>query len=438
MKNSKPIKTNIKLFYRKSGKNDIIAPEVPENTEFFLCALGIQAKYNELTGEIEYQGIVNGQDVSTFKADSIVPMLRGAFIRMKEFRISKSDLEDALRYIAYKYRYNELKEYLTECHVNNKDVKGQLEIFFEQFVLDETVSDSDKQFYFMLLKKWLVGAVVMAFNDGSKSIQGVLVLKGPQGLGKTRFLNALVPEHLIKYVKEGVSISKGTKDDKLHIMRKWIIELGELGYSLKNADIDNLKNIITESTDEIRKPYARSIERVPRVCSFLGTVNKDKFLKDDTGERRWWVIPIQDIKPLPTDFDINKMWGEIMELAFTEKYPYWLNREEIDRLNIYNMKFKTETNEENLLKDLLDWNAPLSQWQKVSASNLCERLGINKSQRSASTKIGHALRRMINSKIEPYSQVQAPTNNKDRRYLVPPLKSDKSNMYFESFQKVES
>jgi len=412
---SKPIATNIQLYYRQSGKAAIIAPEVPENTEYFLCALGITIRYNEITSEIEYTGTVKGQNLKTSKDP--VPLLRGAFIQMKDFKINRSDLEDALSQTAQKYKYNPIQDYLNECKQLHGATKGQLELFFSQFILDETASD--KELSFLLFKKWFIGAAIMAFNDGSKSTQGVLVLKGPQGIGKTRFLYKLLPDTLLKYVKEGVVISKGSRDDKMHIMRKMFIELGEVGYSLRNTDIDALKNIITESTDEIRKPYARSFESAPRMCSFIATVNDDKFLKDDTGERRWWIIALNGLKPLPPEFDINKMWGEIMTLAFTEKVPYWLTPDEMERLNNHNMQFKTETNEEQLLKDVLDWFAPVEAWQRVTATALAEQLGLNPNNHGTVIKIGHALKRMINSNVFPYSQIKAPSNNKNRCYTVP-------------------
>lgn len=415
-----PIATDIELFYKKSGNSEVIAPEVPENTEFFLCALGIGIRYNEITGKIEYSGFINGQDLSKQTGDTVLPLLRGAFIKA-QFKISKSDLEDALRVTAYKYRYNPIQDYLRECHKAFNKEKGYIEIFFNQFILDST-KNTDKEFSFELFKKWLVGAVIMAFNDGDKSAQGVLTLKGEQGIGKTRFLFSLVPTHLLDYVKEGAHISKGSKDNRMQIMRKWFIELGELGSMITLQTVDDLKNLITESTDEIRKPYAKDIETVPRMCSFLGTVNDDKFLKDDTGERRWWVLPLVKIEPLPKGFDLAKMWGEVMELAFTENYPYWLTSEEIEKLNLANMIYKSETKEEQAIKDLLDWSKPVSEWREITATELCNELSIRGNY--SNNFMGRALRRLHNSKIEPYCKIKLPTNHmKGKLYIVPPLKS---------------
>lgn len=408
------------MFRIDNGKKEYISPEVPENVEYFLCAFGIRVRYNDVTGKIEFTGTFNNVDFSTLTGDAIIPILRGMFIRVPErFKISKTDLEDAIRVTAMKYRYNPIHDYLKGCHSEYGHITGQLEMFFEQFIFDENLINKD--FALLLFKKWLVGAAIMAFNNGRKSAQGVLVLKGSQGLGKTRFLKALLPEHLQEYVKEGAKIAKGTKDDRMQIMRKWFIELGELGSIITLQTVDSLKNIITESTDEIRKPYMKDIETVPRICSFLGTVNDDKFLKDDTGERRWWILPILGIKPLPKEFDINKMWGEIMELAFTQNYPYWLSREEIEQLNHNNMAFKSLSSEEQALKDLLDWSKPFSEWRQITATELCNEF--EGKGRYNNSHMGRALRRLSQCGIEPYSHVVIPTNNMEKLYTIPPYKS---------------
>lgn len=144
-------------------------------------------------------------------------------------------------------------------------------------------------------------------------------------------------------------------------------------------------------------------------------------MKDDTGERRWWILPILGIKPLPKEFDINKMWGEIMELAFTQNYPYWLSREEIEQLNHNNMAFKSLSSEEQALKDLLDWSKPFSEWRQITATELCNEF--EGKGRYNNSHMGRALRRLSQCGIEPYSHVVIPTNNMEKLYTIPPYKS---------------
>ena len=97
----------------------------------------------------------------------------------------------------------------------------------------------------------MIAAVNAAING--KASHGVLTLQGDQGLGKGRWIKALVdPE----WVCEGRTIDVQNRDTIWQIIRYWICEIGELGSTFRKSDIDALKAFITRDTDEIRLPYA--------------------------------------------------------------------------------------------------------------------------------------------------------------------------------------
>ena len=110
---------------------------------------------------------------------------------------------------------------------------------------------------------------------------------------------------------------------------KWLIELGELS-SLGRAEVESMKAFITQTTDRIRAPYGKRVEEFPRQCVFVGSTNLDEYLKDETGNRRFWPVKCGRI-------DFNGV-ERVRDQLFAEAYQYYLLREplylETDSMNL--------------------------------------------------------------------------------------------------------
>lgn len=383
-----------------------------ENTEYILGRLGIQVRYNVLSNEVEFTG---RKEFTGITFDSALALLRSIFHK-NGLKISRMDLCDNVGYVAEKNEYSPVVIYLNECQRKWDRQQGRIFQLFNSFEIDES-QPVDKEFMFSLFKKWLLSCVKLAFNDGSYSAQGILILKGDQGIGKTRFLCTLVKNPAWRL--DGVMLDPTNKDDIMKINRHWIVELGEFNDTLKKDKIDRIKAFITTGKDAFRRPYKRAVTSEPRRTAMFGTVNDDSFLKDRTGERRFWVLPVKSIQE-DSSLDINQLWGEVMYLAFEVKEPDWLNKAEIEKLNIHNEKYKKITSEEQTLLDMLDWDAPEASWQWRTASEICDSVGV---QRTRNRLIGKALRRLSGLPNVPTSKIQCPTNNRDKSYLIPPVKN---------------
>ena len=197
------------------------------------------------------------------------------------------------------------------------DGKNRIEEIYNIFGIkkDDTLSRK-------IIKKWLMQAVCGLFNDSKHpfSLDLILVFKGRQGIGKTRFF-----EHLSmfpQYFGEGMCIDPRNKDSIIQATSNWICELGEIGSTMKK-DMDSVKAMLTKANDEYRLPYGRATLKFPRMTAFVGTVNDDKFLIDQTGNRRFATVPISDdihidynkqIKP----FDALQLWAQIYHTVLEE------------------------------------------------------------------------------------------------------------------------
>jgi predicted P-loop ATPase len=196
------------------------------------------------------------------------------------------------------------------------------------------------QHYF---RRWIVGTVACGLFN--KPNHGILTLKGAQGVGKTTFLLKLFPSELKKYCSSSESVTDANKDAKIMVAEKFIAVLDELDSSTK-SEISFLKSLVTVPTISVRRPYAAYAETLNRICSFAASVNTDDFLRDATGNRRFWVIEVESIK----NGAINTDGLYAQALALYERgEKYWFDGEELATIAETNQQFEATTIEESVL-----------------------------------------------------------------------------------------
>ncbi|MBE6085257.1 MAG: hypothetical protein E7203_07315 [Selenomonas ruminantium] len=392
----------------KTDKGSRPIKQVYENTDYLLKVLSITCRYNMLTKEVEF----TGHELEGLSLEAAATVVRGIMYK-NGLKVSRADLLDNIGTIAEKNRYSPVRDYLNACQVL-WDGQDHIKAFFQHLHIDPAFKENT-DFYEMLFRRWLIGAARIAFNDGNEAMQGLIVLQGSQGIGKTRLLYNLLPNPA--WGADGISLDPGIKDDVLKVTRLFIVELGEIADTLRKEKVDRLKAFVTQRADDLRRPYRRTVEQIPRTTAFIGTVNGSGFLKDSTGERRFWVIPVEAIDEF-ANYDPSQLWGQVMYLAFEKKERHWLTAEEIEQLNTVNEAFKKVTDEEQALLDLLDWNAPADKWTARTPTEISYEIGLH----------GGRLRmigRAVNNIARRDDRVKIPTNHVDgRKYTLPPIMDD--------------
>lgn len=182
-------------------------------------------------------------------------------------------------------------------------------------------SDQEKM-YQQFARKFLIAAVARAFNPGAK-VDTALIFEGPQGIRKSQFCAELsygffTDEHL----------KMGSSDGAVYIQGSWIVELAELT-SLKRAGVEQIKAFITRRVDKIRPPYGKGTVAWARQCVFIGTTNAQHYLKDTSGNRRFWIVPCTkaDIEGLREIRD--QLWAEAL-VAYRAGEKWWLDKDTED------------------------------------------------------------------------------------------------------------
>ncbi|MDD9933585.1 MAG: virulence-associated E family protein, partial [Myxococcales bacterium] len=154
--------------------------------------------------------------------------------------------------------------------------------------------------------KWMISAVARSFDPGCQ-VDHTPVLCGPQGSGKSSACRALVPSQ--DYFNDNLPAALGSKDAADYLQGLWIVELSELD-SYNRAEMATAKAFLTRRTDRYRAAYARRTESHGRRCVFIGTTNEDAYLRDSTGNRRFWPVSVGQVRLDELARDRDPLWAE--------------------------------------------------------------------------------------------------------------------------------
>ncbi|KAF0173141.1 MAG: virulence-associated protein E [Rhodobacteraceae bacterium] len=164
---------------------------------------------------------------------------------------------------------------------------------------------------------WLISAVARICRPGVKA-DHMLILEGEQGARKSTALKILAGEDW--FTDELPDL--GSKDAAIHMQGVWIVEIAELD-AIGRAEVSRIKAFLTRTTDRFRPPYGRHTVEIKRQCVFAGTVNPDTYLRDETGNRRFWPIRCGDIDIDALARDRDQIWAEAVA-RFKQGAIWWL------------------------------------------------------------------------------------------------------------------
>ncbi|MFR5079232.1 MAG: VapE domain-containing protein [[Clostridium] innocuum] len=213
---------------------------------------------------------------------------------------SKERVLDALINVHRENSYNSVTRYLSAL---NWDGVERLDTLFIDYLGAE-----DSEYVRAVTRKQLCAAVKRAYEPGCK-YDTVLVLSGPQGVGKSYIISRLGQE----WFSDTIPAIKG-KDAYEALDGKWILELGELNATRK-SEIEAVRLFITSTSDNYRKAYARITTDNPRQCVLFGTANDDDYLRDYAGNRRFWPVDVMLHEKRLNMFEmtqetIDQIWAE--------------------------------------------------------------------------------------------------------------------------------
>lgn len=253
----------------------------------------------------------------------------------------------------------------------------------------------------MLIRRWMVSAVIAAFAPDGVSAHGILVFQGPQYLGKTMWFKQLVPEHLA-LLQDGMMLNPGDRDSVKQVVSFWLVELGELDATFRKADLAQLKSFVTRKQDVLRLPYARKESTFARRTVFFGSVNPREFLHDITGNRRYWTIECKAIDlEGQRQLDMQQVWAEVLHIH-QQGESHYLTTDEMAALNDHNPDFQAVDPIEERIQTRLDWEAPASMWAWRTSTEILLLAGVDRPSSGDATKGAHIMRKLNGGQARRY------------------------------------
>lgn len=229
----------------------------------------------------------------------------------------KEKIADALTAVLTRNSYHPIRDYLSGL---TWDGVPRL----DRIIIDYMGAE-DSELNRAMSRKHFVAAVARVFNPGCK-YDYCLIMSGAEGIGKSTLLRVMGG----KWFNDSITTLEG-KEGMEQLRRAWVVELGELS-SIKRSDVEQVKAHLSKQVDIYRAAYARRVLEHPRQCVFCGTTNEALFLKGDTGNRRFWVIPVVAELRKYRDWseairrDRDQLWAEAVHY-YKQGEPLYLSEE---------------------------------------------------------------------------------------------------------------
>ena len=336
----------------------------------FLTQQGYAFRINECDDSLE----CNGQRMSEVMRAEVRAALRDA-----GYPKLLTAAEDAYLAEAGRHKYHPVRQYL-----DSLDYDGGVWI--------KTLADyfqNGQGVFPVYLRKWLIGACARAFTGCQNA---TLVLDGPQGIGKSHFVEWLCP---IPGMYLDLGINPENKDDKITLISKWIWEVGELTSTIRRSDVDALKGFLSRQTVTVRPPYGHYDIVKPALACFIGTVNNSSgFLSDPTGSRRFWVCTLEGIGWAYIRLNKHDIWAEAMA-AYRNGESWRLSGEEAQQASVINEQYEISDPVEAFLQKCFTITHSPTDWlPTVELLTTMQTAGLLGNTRSLSMGLSATMKRL--------------------------------------------
>ena len=336
---------------RKRGRPEK-KPLTTDILEEHLRSKGITIRLDTMSHELEIKGVpaeYNPEDLN-----ENLPVILSDELKNTYSGATSNLIRERLPVIGGKYRFHPVLDWLARLPA--WDRSDEFPILYNILGIRE-----DDELSRTLIKKWAMQCVALLHNSAESPFgaDGILTLQGAQGAGKSSFFRTLGASP--KFFIGEAQLDASDKDSVSRTTGVWIVELGELDSTLKQRDLAKLKSFITNNVDKYRPPYAHHDVSHIRRTSFCATVNDKQFLKDTTGNRRFWTICVND-NDIDLDnlakFNVSNFWKQV-EATVPINDPgklsscFRLTRDERKALEERNSEFRIPARAEAEVRDAI-------------------------------------------------------------------------------------
>lgn len=308
-----------------------------ENMEVLLAHYGVRAGFCLM----QHRAVIDaGLEVASERRNNATRAQIREWARANQYPTGKS-FDDQIEIVISRNWSHPVADWIRQVTWDGVD---RFEAMFASLDLHPAFAEAQRPLAFRMFCAWVITAARAAMLPASVregiAAQGVLVLQGPQGCGKSRWIKALVPPERGAWVKEACVLDPSNRDSLQAATKAWITEIGELDGTFRKSDIAALKAFLTSQTDTYHKAYDLADEDIARRTVFAASVNDSVFLADDTGSRRFWVLRVTSANP-DHGVDLHQLWAQAAALGAADPSLGWLSGTELDGLAESNQTFST-------------------------------------------------------------------------------------------------
>lgn len=324
--------------------------------------------------------------------DSDVATLMRLFFEETSLTTTSTEVYNVLQSDTCSLPYNPIFAYLQplqgQWQPGDKDYLHELIQTVEVEGGEETRALLDDFF-----KRWMV-AMVHGWIHMSSTHGTILTFIGAQGVGKSSWMRMLMPPALRAYYKEQMRFRNLDKDDRIQLAECGLINLEEID-AMSEAEVNQLKSLVTLDVIRERLPYDKSPRTMPRIATFCATGNRADFLTDPTGNRRWLTFTVRRFLVNPFSYrpDYEHIYAQALYLAQHEAGMFVMSQQDIRQLDKHNEQYVSQSVEVELCSvyvhqpNLGENGTPLSDSKWMTAAEIAGR--INYYNPSAKLNIRH-------------------------------------------------
>jgi hypothetical protein len=362
-------------------------------------AIVLPLRFNQLTQRIENEGQpVDGDFLGTLYLQ---------LAELHSLEISKDRAADAATIVARRNAYHPVHDYL-----NSLDTALQPHDWDQIAHLCLGTLCPWAQLH---LQRQLIGLVARVIQPACKLDTALVIHSPDQGIGKSSMWEALGGD----WFSDSLGDLHNLKDDILQLHSAWIHEWGEIDAVVGKRESETLKKFLSARKDDVRKPYGRGVETLKRSCGIVGTTNRNDFIKDPTGNRRFPVITVNQINLDWVENNRHAIWGSALH-AYRSGLPWHYTNAENSQISEHARNYSAE---DPLLDAIETWTEDHPQLTEVCVARVV--FDIDRS------RIGdQELSRQVSRRLAQLGWQRS--NTRERGFLPDGSKHDKATIWQKS------
>ena len=268
---------------------------IQANVILAINKLGVRLSYNEFSDRLY---IDNLAEFGPFLSDAAITRLYLEIESRYAFKVGKDFFWMVAEDQSRRNKFHPVKDYLATL---KWDGIPRVDNWLVTYAGAE-----DTEFNRAVGRIVLIAGIRRIMKPGCKYDE-MLILEGKQGCGKSTALKILAINE--EWFIDDLPLDRDSKKNIESLAGHWIVEAGELK-GMRKGEIENLKSFLSRTTDKARMAYGRLTTIVPRQCIIIGTTNNDRYLKDSTGNRRFWPVKVKGFDLAALKRDVDQLWAE--------------------------------------------------------------------------------------------------------------------------------